>query len=320
LRGPIVAPILAAIPLILKGKPRLWRADIRAIIALLILLAAAPFATAASPEQAYIDARDHAIAVLKGMSGARQDAEERRLRAGLERQLRSLIGPLRLEGFPGPTTMSPDTLLADDIGFGALDGISLAAKDRAGNVLVTTDGLLQHWLSEHKAWWNDEPNPPTDLEGAFRSGAFYTQAASADAAVSIFAPLPVHKPAGAALAVALLVEESQDLAIEPPRQIAVAVVKAGRVFIAIVGAETKTAPIAACDAVWRGFKAKSDAALKAYDDSGLKDQKSFDESTHLSGKGAAALQECWSKQAAGEREFPALTKQAQALADLFASH
>jgi hypothetical protein len=294
------------------------------IFASLVLIAAAlcaaPGASAAPPEQAYLAARDHAIAVLKQKSGDKQVAEDKRLRAGLEAQLKSLIGPLRLEGFSGEATMSPESLLVDDIGSGALDGISVAAaKENAGSALVTTDGLMQHWLNAHKDWWKKEANPPTGAESAFHSEAFYTQAVSTDAAVSIFAPLPIRKPDGAGVAVALLVQQSQDLAIDPPSEIAVAVTKGPKVFIAIVNAETKTAPIAACDAVWQGFKAKSDAAQKKYQDSGLKDERSFNESTLLEDDGAKALHKCWSEQASRAPEFPALVKQAQALADLFAS-
>jgi hypothetical protein len=125
--------------------------------------------------------------------------------------------------------------------------------------------------------------------------------------------------AGAAIAVALLAEESQILAIAPPDRIAVALVKGGKVFVAVVGAKTKLAPIAACDAIWTGFKAKSEAAFAAYQASELKDQKSFDAGTRFESDGADALHKCWAERARGEPAFPALTRQAQALADLFAS-
>ncbi|HLW92194.1 MAG TPA: hypothetical protein VKS78_12975 [Roseiarcus sp.] len=291
----------------------------RAFVALLVLLAAAPIAKAASPEQTYLAARDHAIEVLKKMSGAKRDAEEKRLSAGLEAQLRSLVGVKKLEGFPGPTMMSPDTLMSDDEGFGALDGVRFTRKDLSGDALVSTEGLLRFWLVAHKDWWNDLANPPADPEAAFHSEAFYTQAVSADAAMSIYAVLPIRKPDGAAGAVALLGQESQDRAIEPPGQIAVAVVKNGKVFIAIVNVKAKLAPIAACDAVWQEYKAKSDKAIEAYNSSGSKDEKIFDESTKLEDEGEVAVHKCWSEKASGAPEFPALTKEAQALVDRFAA-
>jgi hypothetical protein len=273
--------------------------------------------SAPDPEQAYLAARDHAVAALKKLSGKKQETEEARLRAGLAKQLQALVGP-PLDGFPGPAAISPETLLADDIGFDSLDGLTFRAKDGSGEVLVTTDGLLRSWLQAHKDLWKGEP-APSEPEAAFRSETFYTQAASPDAAVSIFASLPIRKPDGATSAIAFLAEESQDLATEPPEKLAVAVAKGGKIFIAIVKADVKPAPIDACTAVWKDFEAKSQAALKKYDESGLKDQKSFDDSTKLEGQGEAAFHKCWSEKAAGDPAFSALTKQAQSLADLFAS-
>jgi hypothetical protein len=293
---------------------------LRRLIALVLLLAAAPAASAPNPEQTYLAAHDHAVAALKKMSGKKQEAEEGRLRAALEKQLQALINPPPLGGFAGPAATSPETLLADDIGFDSLDGLVLRSKDDSGEVLVTTDGLLRSWLLAHKGLWKDEANPPAEPEAAFRSETFYTQAASPDAAVSIFASLPIRKPDGAATAIAFLVQESQDVATEPPEQIAVAVAKSGKIFIAIVKADVKPAPIAACTAVWNDFESRSQAALKKYDDSNLKDEKSFDASTKLEQQGEAAFHKCWFEKANATPEFSALTKQAQALADLFASH
>lgn len=290
----------------------------RRLIALVLFLMAAPATSAPSPEQSYLAARDHAVAALKKMSSKKQDTEETRLRAGLEKQLQALINPPTLDGFPGPAAMSPETLLIGDVGADSLDGLTFHSKDDASSLLVTTEALLRSWLQAHKDIWKDE-RLPTDLDAAFRSETFYTQAASPDAAVSIFASLPIRKPDGATSAVAFLAEESQDIATEPPEQIAVVVAKGGKIFIAMVKVEAKPGPIDACAAVWKDFEAKSQAALKKYDASGLKDQKSFDDSTKLERQGEVAFHKCWSEKASGAAEFPALTKQAQAMVDLFAS-
>ncbi|SRR5579883_116575 len=286
----------------------------RSLIALLILFAALA-AGATTPEQAYLAARDQAIAALKKTPEAKQDAEERRLRARLEQQLKSLVNPPQLDGFPGPATMSPETLLDHDEGFGALDGISRRGKDPTSRVLVTTDGLLRSWLKEHKTFWEGDANPPTEPEAAFRSEVFYTQAVNDDAAFSIFADLPIRKPDGAASAVALLVAESQDVAVEPPGEIAVALSKGGKVFIAVVTAKAKPTPIAACDAIWKAFEAKSAAPS----DSAQKDDKGAAESIDPSEQAAAAVHKCWFEKASGAPEFPALTEQAQRLIDGFAA-
>lgn len=288
-------------------------------LALLALLAIASPAVAAGPsEQAYLAARDRAVAALKHMKGDKQDAEERRLRAGLEAQLKSVINPPPLKDFPGPGTMSPESLIQTDIGADGLDGLVFRNGDE-NIVLVTTDGLLKAWLKAHKNYWKDLPNPPVEPEAAFHSEPFYTQAASPDAAVSIFATLPIRKPDGATLATALLVQEAQDVAVDPPEQIAIALAKGGRVYIAIVRAAAKPAPIAACSAVWHDFLLRSEAAAKAYQESGTKDRKSFDESTRLENDGAEAFHKCWSEKASTIPTFPALTQQAQSLVDLFAA-
>ena len=72
------------------------------------------------------------------MSGKKQETEETRLRTGLEKQLQALINPPTLDGFISPAAMSPDTLLAGDIGFDSLDGLTFRSKDDASSVLVTT--------------------------------------------------------------------------------------------------------------------------------------------------------------------------------------
>jgi len=287
-------------------------------LAVLALLAAASPAFAAGSEQAYLAARDRAVAALKHMKGDKQDAAERRLRAGLEAKLKGLINPPPLKDFPGPGTISPESLIQTDIGADGLDGLVFRNGDE-NIVLVTTDGLLKAWLKAHKTYWKDLPNPPVDPEAAFHSEAFYTQAASPDAAVSIFATLPIRKPEGAAIAAALLVQEAQDVAVEPPEQIAVTVAKGGRVYIAIVKAAAKPAAIAACEAIWKDFQAKSEAAAKAYQQGGKDNPKSADESTRLENEGAEAFHKCWSEKAGATSAFPALTQQAQSLADLFAA-
>ena len=296
---------------------------VRSTLAAVALLLAAPLAWADLPEDAYIAARDDAIKMLKEKSAANPDdkglqVQEEKLRGDLQAQLQSLINPAVPPAFSGPPTMSPGTLFADDEGAGALDGLTFTTGKPSGSLLVTTEGLLTRWLGAHKDVWKDQPTPPADAASAFLSQDFYTQAVSTDAAVSIFAAVPIHQPAGAGTAVALLVEQSQDIAIYPPDRLAVSVVKGGKVYIAIVDTK-KFAPIATCTAVWNGLKAKADAAFAKYRASGLKDEKSFDAKTGFEKDGEAAFHKCWGEHAGGAPAFAALTKQAQALADALAA-
>lgn len=295
---------------------RRWRLG----VAVLPFLLAAGQALAT--DAAYIAARDRAIASLGHERAAkvpdsRIDAHATRLTAAMGRQLRALIGPGVPTGFKGPGTLQPETLLPDELGAGSLDGISYEARNGDGSVLVTTEGLLRAWLASRKSV-SKEANPPADPAGAFRTEAFYTQAVSPDAAVPVYAVLPIRTPQAAVAAIGLLVEPQQDYATTPPTELAVSVIAGGRAYVALVPARAKVPVIAACTAVWTEFKARADAKLKAYQESKQKDEASLNASTALEEQGAAALRACYGEHLARDPVFPTLTAEAQALADGFA--
>ena len=172
------------------------------MVLVVFLLIAAPRAWAQSPEEAYVAARVQTGAVLEEKSksgGSAWDAAYDQAKSDLAAQLQRVMGPVPSpKGFSGAGTFSPDALCCG-LGEGMLDGFLF--RSDSGSVLVTTEGLLRLWLQEHKNWWKDDPLA-TDPTTAFQSNAFYTQAISADAAVTLFAPLPIRAPAGATLAVA----------------------------------------------------------------------------------------------------------------------
>lgn len=270
--------------------------SIRYPLVVMALLVAAPAAWADGTEEAYLAARNRAIAVLKENPGSGENTAEfqaaaHRLRDDLEAQLRRMLGSVAPKGFSGPPTLNPE-LYGPFVG--GLDGLNFAGGATRSRVLVTTTGLLQHWLGEHKVWWDGGPNPPSNLASALRSEAFYTQGVShEEAAITIFASLPIRKPNEANIAVGLVVEEAQDWVIWPPHKIAVSVIKGDRFYIAIVDATAEFAPIAACDAAWK--------------------------SLGLSREGAEAFKKCWAGRIYGDPAFPTVTRQAQALAESFAS-
>jgi hypothetical protein len=287
------------------------------------LLFAAPVARAESLEEANIAARDKAIEEMTGKSAAgttskELDAEGERLRGDLEPLLRRVVAPVAPAGFSGPPEMRPNTVFPpeSDEDAGLLDGFSFSTGGSSGRVLVTTEGLLRRWLQGHKSWWSGGHNPPTDPVAAFRSQAFYTQAVSRGAAFSIFATVPIRKPQGADAAVALLVEESQDQATFPPDELAVSVIKRGRVFIATVET-TKLAPITACAAVLKAFEAKAEATRNA--DVASRYGKDVDAYARLENEGETAFQKCWARRVNSDPAFAVVTRQAQALADAFAA-
>jgi hypothetical protein len=298
-------------------------------LVIVLLLIAGPLAWAQSPEEAYLAARVQAGAALEEKAKAADAFDTTKPDGGtwytahdqarsiLEAQLRRVLGPVPSpKGFSGAGTFSPDTLCCWQ-GVGMLDGIVF--QSAKGSVLVTTEGLLRSWLKEHKNWWKDDPLA-IDPKAALQSSAFYTQAISADAAVTLFAPLPIHAPAGTTLAVAELALQCNG-SCALPLYVAVAVIKGGRVHVALVDATLATATPGTCDAVWKDFRDRYKAAYAAYE--AAKETPRAYELLQAAGRldteGGAAVDKCRKSQPAGVAAFPGLTRQAQEFVDALAA-
>ena len=232
---------------------------------ILVLMCLPGIAAAASPEANYLAARDRYIARFKRQAAVSStpalDKAGLAAEHDLERQLKDLVGPFRITGFAGAGQINLDTLMAGDEGFGMLDGLVFSSPDKTTRIVVTTNGLFDAWRKGHKAWWEKTANVPADGSQALRSEPFYTQAVSTDAAVSIFADIPVVKPNGASFANAILALRSQDVGVGIPDELFVAAIAGRRVFVLNAPVEHKLQPIAACDAVWHAAEEKSSAAL-----------------------------------------------------------
>src|ERR1700722_2793736 len=299
------------------------------MVLIVFLLIAAPRAWAQSPEEAYVAARVQAGAVLEEKSktgGSAWDAAYDQAKSDLAAQLRRVMGPVPApKGFSGAGTFSPDALCCG-LGEGMLDG--LLFQSGGGSVLVTTEGLLRLWLQEHKNWWKDDPLA-TDAKTALQSSAFYTQAISTDAAVTLFAPLPIRAPAGATLAVAGLATQCNG-SCSLPLYIAATVVKGGRVYVALVDAALPAAtpgaaPLGACDAVWKDFHDRYKAAYAAYEAAKATSRayELLQAASRIETEGGAAVDKCRKSRTPGDGKgdaaFPGLTRQAQDLADALAA-
>jgi hypothetical protein len=308
------------------------------MLLIVFLLIAAPRAWAQSLEEAYLTARTKTGAVLEETSksadafdttkpgGRAWSAAYDQAKSDLAAQLRRVMGPVPSpKGFSGAGTFSPDALCCG-LGEGMLDG--LLFRSGSGSVLVTTEGLLRLWLQEHKDWWKDDPLA-TDAKTALQSSAFYTQAISADAAVTLFAPLPIRAPAGATLAVAGLATQCNG-SCSLPLYIAAAVVKGGRVYVALVEAALPAttpgaAPLGACDAVWKDFHDRYKAAYAAYEAAKATSRayELLQAASRIETEGGAAVDKCRKSRARGDGQgdaaFPGLTRQAQDLADALAA-
>ncbi len=280
-------------------------------------------AHAASPEENYLAARDAYIAKFNPSKEPSpvSDAmakEEERARADLTKQLRTIIGPLNVNGYAGDGEFAIDSLFRGDIGFGTLDGLSFsAAKD--ANLVVTTRGLFERWVRDHKEWWNASvANVPQDPIAALKTEAFYTQAISADAAVVRFAEFPVSKPANADAAYAMLVMRRQDIGPGSPDEVLVGVLSGGRLYIGSVPAGSEIKLMPACEKLWDDALAESNKLLEAYSASGNKDEKLFDEYSRMQEQGDAAMRQCFAERVKVDAAFVRLTKQAQGIVDLLA--
>jgi hypothetical protein len=281
-------------------------------LSLTILLAFSTAGSAASPEQGYLAARD---AYTKAFSRGEPDPDfqkHQRALADLETQLRKMIGPTTLPGFPAEGKIHLDTLSSEDEGFGLLDGLAYAIPlddrgiDEKVSVVVTTRSLFETWLKAHK----------TNLQAAPKSDDFYRQALSTDSGVVVFAQIPVAKPSWARTAFAVLAIRTQDLVGSTPEEMDIVVVGAERAYAVTAKTEVAVGAIAACEKNRRQLKAQADAAQAAYLKSGSKNKALLDKSMKLEQQMDRAYLQCFATHARDASGFAAAVKQAQALIDL----
>ncbi|MCW5735835.1 MAG: hypothetical protein KIS73_17020 [Enhydrobacter sp.] len=262
----------------------------RTVLTFLLLLAAPAWAL--SPEEAaYIAARDRAAAALEH----KWDSAAHDKSIGvLTPMLRRIVGPPP-KGFPGPGEMVRDTLCCG-AGSDRLDAIAF------GDAAVTTEGLARHWLGE-------KPKQPIDLDAKLREGEDLYFGLTGDAAVTVYAFLPIEPPAGTTQAVAHLGLESQAGAFSPPRELGVIVRKGGRVLLYLdKAAAAPELPI--CEAPLAAALQRATAFRAA---------GKVDESFALESEASDAYVRCWSLRVREANAYPALTRQAQRIADSLAA-
>jgi len=185
-------------------------------------------------EDRYIAERDRAIRQFGdgAVDDAKTDAEAK-ARAGLERQMRAIVGPVAPPGF-GDGALNLSTLFKGDQGFGTLDGLVFRAEERKRELVVTTRTLLTRWLAGHKAWWPEEPMP-AEPAAAFHTETFWNQAIDTDAHITPLATLPLDAPGATAHAV--VGGRSQDQTPNEANEVFVAAVKGERAFAAFAAFE-----------------------------------------------------------------------------------
>jgi hypothetical protein len=274
-----------------------------------LLLSTLP-AFAASPEGAYLAARDGYIAAFKKTADTKnmdaRNAKHDIALKDLEQKLKAIVGPFALKGYPAQGKIDLDTLFAEDEGFGLLDGIVYGEMESDKNVVVTTDGLFDKWLAAHRDWSQGQPNPPVDAAAAVKTDIFYSQAVSTDSAVVPYGEIPFPKPDGAKFAYAMLVARTQADSPPAPTEMFVALARGGRVFIVNEKLATPMPAIAACDEMKKGFDKKADDA---------DEKKDADGAQKLRDEGDAAFSRCYIEKAKDQSAFKAAADQARAIVE-----
>ncbi|HUI16007.1 MAG TPA: hypothetical protein VL048_21315 [Xanthobacteraceae bacterium] len=295
------------------------RAKCRLAALITAALAVASSAAATPAEDAYIAARDAAIAKVKAATDAEPAnptggddekviALDNRELADLEKLMRVIVEPVAIKGLDGESAINLDTLFQHDEGFGLLDGMVYGKVDARTRVIVTTDGLFRHWLQEHKDWWDKDSAPlPQEPSAVVRDNDFYTQAVMTDAAIVRFADLPIHQPANTDFAYAMLASRTQDEVPAEADEIFIALEHGGRVFIAYTKDFRPIGPIAACNAIRRDFiKKAAETAQKPGPDQ---------DPDALSAEADVQFLRCFAAAAPQQRGFAAAVKAAQTLLD-----
>src|SRR5438094_7091071 len=186
---------------------------------------------AASPEEKYFETRDNFIREFEKASTpldslAEQDAhaldeKDEHALAELEKQLKAIVGPVNVEGFPKEGKINLETLQNGDLGFGQVDGLRFSAKQEY--LFVTTDNILKKYLT-------GQPKLPKDLAELSRTGEFYTRPFTAGEAVTYFAEIPVKSANGKSYVRAFLGLTAQDIGPFIPKEIFVFVTKGNRIL------------------------------------------------------------------------------------------
>jgi hypothetical protein len=290
---------------------------------LLVLAFTLPYSVRAhSLEDAYLASRDHYIAELKKLDAndaTKEQAlqEEKRALLDLKRQLMEVIGHALLNGASAAEEVNLETLFEGDPGFGQLDGLTYSmGKDT--QLIMTTQTLLMRWLRASRGARQERVSHSTTLRDALKSDGFYLRAISPDTAVLKYADLPVIKPAGAQLAVALADARTQDATPRLPDEIIVSVLRDVRLFIVTAPIEAKISAIEACDRISKAYRMRQARISNAYSRAKGYDAALAEKSISNEDKADLAYRRCFSERLRSQPFFRRLIAQAQNLVNLIA--
>jgi hypothetical protein len=275
------------------------RIDSAAVLLVLALFGcwSAPMTlVAASPEEKYFETRDNFIRQFERASVPVDvlDKQDQHALAELEKQLKPIIGPVNVEGFPKQGKINLETL-ENDYGFGQVDGLRFSAKQE--ELFVTTDNILKKYLA-------GQSELPKDLAELSRTGEFYVRAITAEAAVTYYAEIPVKSANGKSYVHAFLGLTAQDIGPIIPKDIFVFVTNGNRILVVQSPAATEITEIPECRNEWERFAKKSSDNQKASDESVQSEERAFE-----------AYHRCYEREAKNQKFFASLEKQAQSIVD-----
>lgn len=272
-------------------------------ISLLIIPVTCAVLKAASPEERYFETRDRFI---RQSEKATPPGDDRSALAELEKQMRAIVGKVKIKGFSGQGKINLWTLKNDDIGFGQVDGLRFDSGRES--LFVTTKGLLKRYLAE-------STNLPATLREISKTGDFYRRVFHSDAGVIYYAEVPVASGKNQSFAYAFLGVSAQDIAPFIPNEIFVFVSTETRILIVYAPAAIAITDIPQCRSDWEKFNQKSSEAFEIYRASQFKDKEAIACSHLYREQGFAAYTSCFGKEAKGQQFFASLEKQAQAIVD-----
>lgn len=231
--------------------------------------------------------------------------DERPALAELEKQIKTIVGPVKIAGFPKQGKLNL-LKLKDEPGFVQVDGLRF--DNGRETLFVTTESLLKNYLAEC-------PELPRDFRRISKAGDFYRRVFHSDAGVICFAEVPVIRREGQSFVHAILGVSAQDIVSVIPDEIFVFVASGNRILIVNAPVAVKITDIPQCSSQWEKLDRKSSEAYEIYKSSQLKNKKALADYHLYREQGFAAYTSCFEKEAKKQQFFPSLINEAQAIVD-----
>ncbi len=255
-----------------------------------------------SLEETYLKTRDD---LIRKFSKASAESDDNQALMELEKQLRTIIGAINIDGVPKQGKINLITLFPE-LGFGQVDGLRFDSDSES--LFVTTGALLDKYLDNH-------PKLSKNLNELSKTDDFYRLVFSSDAMVIKYAKIPVNCPSSQYLAYSFLGLTAQDIGPFIPREIYVFVTKGNKILLVHAPSMIAISDISECKSTWDKYDKKRSEAYDAYRASKLKDQNAFNDSIRYDEQGFLAYRNCYGIETKNQQFFIAIKRQAQSIVD-----